>query len=190
MKMLKQFFLTVLFHLIYFNAFAQVKQINLYLPDEDVEKQVDNLLYQVVREPIKNEADIVFHLPLADFRVTSKFGQRTHPVTGKHDFHQGVDLVSNDKIVRNMMKGKVISVGFHKNLGNYVKVDHGYIQTVYGHLAVITVEVKQVLAAGYPIGIIGRTGRVTGEHLHFGVLFNDVNIDPLHFIQQLNKQEY
>jgi len=121
-------------------------------------------------------------MPLAEYRITSGFGWRKHPVTGKRDFHNGIDLAFQSGIVRNIMQGTVESTGYHRNLGNYVRVDHGFVQSIYGHLSQIMVSNGQPVAAGYPLGITGNTGRTTGEHLHFSIRRNGTYIDPWKFL--------
>lgn len=182
--------MAMLFLLDSYSIAAQVKQINLYPQPESVQKSMTNPLVHDFKAPIIAEPELVIHMPLLEPRVTSGFGWRRHPVTGKTDFHRGVDLAAKDKIVRNIMKGRVIHVGYHKNLGNYVRIDHGIVQSVYGHLSTITVQVDQVIEGKYPVGITGSTGRVTGEHLHFAIIFKGIYINPLHFLQRINNQEY
>ncbi|MBE8714849.1 M23 family metallopeptidase [Sphingobacterium hungaricum] len=168
-----------------FSIHAQVKQISLYPATRWIKTPEINLPLPVLTEPAAKETEIVIHMPLSDYSITSGFGWRRHPVTGKADFHKGVDLTAKDKIVRNMMDGKVIWAGYHKNLGNYVRIDHGTIQSVYGHLSVIIVNVNQAINSGHPIGITGSTGRATGEHLHFAVMSNGVYINPWKYLQGL-----
>src|SRR5690606_20440829 len=111
----------------------------------------------ILEESNSLETELVVQMPLLDARVTSAFGWRRHPVTGKSDFHQGVDFAAKDKIVRNIMEGNVIERGYHQNLGNYVRIDHGNFRSVYGHLSAITVKVHQQISSGYPIGITGSS---------------------------------
>ncbi|MEN5057125.1 M23 family metallopeptidase [Sphingobacterium kitahiroshimense] len=127
-------------------------------------------------------------MPLAEYRVTSGFGWRRHPVTGKQDFHNGIDLAFRAGIVRNIMQGTVESTGYHRNLGNYVRIDHGFVKSIYGHLSRITVSKGQPVSAGYPLGITGNTGRTTGEHLHFSIRRNGMYIDPWKFLHSVLKR--
>lgn len=169
-----------------FSIHAQVKQISLYPTVERIKTPEISLPLPVLtEEPAIAEVEIAIYMPLSDYSITSSFGQRKHPVTGKTDFHNGVDLAAKDKIVRNIMNGKVIGAGYHRNLGNYVRIDHGTIQSVYGHLSAITVKIDQVITAGHPIGITGRTGRATGEHLHFAIISNGVYINPWKYLHAL-----
>ncbi|MGM1428877.1 M23 family metallopeptidase [Sphingobacterium lactis] len=83
------------------------------------------------------------------------------------------------------MDGTVAETGYHRNLGNFVRIDHGDVLSVYGHLSRITVEAGQQLTAGYPIGMTGSTGRATGEHLHFSIRRNGTYINPWKFLHGL-----
>lgn len=133
------------------------------------------------------------HMPLAKYRITSRFGWRKHPITGKASFHKGIDLAARAQAVRSIMNGTVTATGYHRHLGNYVRIDHGAVQSTYGHLSRITVKRGRPVTAGYPIGITGRTGRATGEHLHLGIQRNGTYINPWKFLQKLiehSKNEY
>jgi murein DD-endopeptidase MepM/ murein hydrolase activator NlpD len=124
-------------------------------------------------------------MPLASYRITSGFGRRRHPITGRSDFHSGIDLAAYAQVVRNIMDGTVQATGYDRNLGNYVRIEHGEIQSVYGHLSRISVEPGQAVAAGYPIGVTGSTGRATGEHLHFAIRRNGIYINPWELLQRM-----
>ncbi len=128
--------------------------------------------------------------PLSEYRISSGFGWRKHPVTGKKDFHNGIDLAARAQVVRSVMDGKVESTGYHKNLGNYVRIDHGFAKSIYGHLSRITVSAGQHVSAGYPIVITGTSGRTTGEHLHFSIRRNNTYIDPSKFLRVLTQNEH
>jgi len=186
MLMQQKFLMFTFLFLVYSSLLrAQVKQIKIY-PALDLKfKQLAVEPIAILEESNSLEPELVVQMPLMDARVTSAFGWRRHPVTGKSDFHQGVDFAANDKIVRNIMEGNVIERGYHKNLGNYVRIDHGNFRSVYGHLSAITVKVHQQISSGYPIGITGSSGRVTGEHLHFGIMYDGIYINPMEFLQKL-----
>ncbi len=124
-------------------------------------------------------------MPLGEYKITSRFGWRKHPITGKASFHKGIDLAARAQVVRSILDGTVTATGYHRHLGNYVRIDHGAVQSTYGHLSRITVKRGQPVTAGYPLGITGRTGRATGEHLHLGIQRNGTYINPWKFLQKL-----
>lgn len=117
-------------------------------------------------------------LPIDSMQVTSGYGMRKHPIDGKMKEHKGIDLRANNDYVYSVMPGKVTKAGKDKKLGNYIEIEHGDFKTIYGHLQTILVNAKQAVEAGQPIAISGNTGNSTGEHLHFGMKFQDTYIDP------------
>ncbi|MBB1644519.1 M23 family metallopeptidase [Sphingobacterium sp. UME9] len=138
--------------------------------------------------PVGAKAQLSISLPLSHLKVTSPFGWRTHPVTGKYDFHNGVDFAARSDPVFNVLDGWVKEIGKHKLLGKYIRIAHGEVETIYGHLSHILVSPRDTIIAGQPIAITGSTGRVTGEHLHFSVKFNGKFLDPLKFLHRLREQ--
>lgn len=104
------------------------------------------------------------------------------------DFHNGIDLAAQGQVVRSIMDGTVTETGYHRHLGNFVRIDHSGVMSIYGHLSHITVETGQPLTAGYPIGMTGSTGRATGEHLHFSIRAGGTYINPWKFLHGLIQQ--
>jgi len=117
-------------------------------------------------------------LPVDELTVTSPYGYRNDPITGRRKFHRGIDLDADFNYVYSIMPGKVVKSGKNRDLGEFVQVQHGEFVTTYGHLFQRLVSVKDAVEAGQPVGISGSTGRSTGEHLHFGMTFNGKYIDP------------
>ena len=118
----------------------------------------------------------------SDFKyISSPFGWRTNPVSGKRDFHRGRDIVCHNPNapVYATGNGIVEAVGKRKRSGLYVLIRHGYgYQTRYAHLGEVLVEEGERLSAGDQIGNIGKSGRVTGAHLHYEVLRDGACVDP------------
>jgi murein DD-endopeptidase MepM/ murein hydrolase activator NlpD len=112
--------------------------------------------------------------------VSSRFGMRSDPFTGRQEFHNGLDIAApSGTPVRAAREGTVSETGFSETLGNYVVVSHpGGWETVYGHLSVIRGMVKGEVQAGQEIGLVGTTGRATGPHLHFEVRRKGSATDP------------
>jgi murein DD-endopeptidase MepM/ murein hydrolase activator NlpD len=121
-------------------------------------------------------------LPLRHLQVTSPYGYRVHPVTGKYSFHAGIDLRAKDDTVYAVLPGTVINAGFDPLLGFFIRLEHGEFQTTYGHLSQVFVLAGDSVNSAFALGITGSTGRVTGEHLHFAVQYHQHYIDPLHFL--------
>jgi murein DD-endopeptidase MepM/ murein hydrolase activator NlpD len=101
--------------------------------------------------------------------ITSKFGWRTHPLTGNRRFHSGVDIgAAMGAPVVATGSGTVVSAGWKGGYGKAVIVEHnGVEQTLYGHLSEISVQAGQTIAQGTVLGMVGSTGNSTGPHLHF-----------------------
>mgnify|MGYP003043316243 CR=1 FL=1 len=85
------------------------------------------------------------------------------------------------------MPGKVIKSGRSRSYGEFVQIKHGEFITTYAHLFQRLVDKKDAVEAGQPIGISGSTGRSTGEHLHFEVIFQGKNVDPTPILNYINK---
>jgi len=126
--------------------------------------------------------------PLAKLNVTSPFGYRIHPISGKVSQHSGVDFSARADPVFNVLDGRVTEAGKHKLLGKYIRIVHGEIESIYGHLSYILVSPRDTVLAGQTIAITGSTGRVTGEHLHFSVKFKGKFLDPLKFLRRIKEQ--
>lgn len=113
-------------------------------------------------------------LPTA--RLTSKFGWRTHPVTGVRTFHHGIDLASEvpgttGVPVYATQAGTVVRRQFNSSMGNYIMIKHSEdaYTSHYLHLASYMVALNDVVVAGQQIAIMGTTGGSTGIHLDFGI---------------------
>lgn len=169
---------------------GKIKRVALYIPAL-VPPEPESAVVISMPEPLetaRRPTSPTVHLPLENYRITSRFGWRRHPVTGKRDFHNGIDLAARAQVVRTIMDGLVIETGHHRYLGNYVRIDHGDVQSVYGHLSHIAVHKGQDISAGQPIGVTGSSGRATGEHLHFGIRRDGTYIDPWKFLHGLIQQ--
>tara|TARA_B110001450_G_scaffold147722_1_gene138118 strand:+ start:2569 stop:3303 length:735 start_codon:yes stop_codon:yes gene_type:complete len=120
-----------------------------------------------------------------NFRISSKFGNRTHPVYKTNKFHAGIDLAAAvNTPVYSIKSGVIIQSGFVRGYGNYVIVEHndGY-KSAYAHLNSIKVKKSQKISNGEVIGTVGKTGTATGYHLHFELIKSDKKIDPLFIFQ-------
>lgn len=118
-------------------------------------------------------------------KITSKFGMRTHPITGVYKLHTGTDIgapTGADFVASN--KGIVIAAEYNTAYGNYVMIDHGGgIQTLYAHGSQIVVSVGQEVSAGEVVLKVGSTGYATGPHAHFEVRINGTPVEPLTYLQ-------
>jgi murein DD-endopeptidase MepM/ murein hydrolase activator NlpD len=130
------------------------------------------------------------HVPLttpvhgSQFELTSGFGPRVDPFTGRVAFHPGMDFAGPwGSTVGATAPGVVVWAGFRGGYGNMVEIDHGYgFHTRYGHLAAVLVRPGTRVEKGTPIGRLGSTGRSTGPHVHYEVWLADSVRDPSRFI--------
>nr|WP_320191721.1 M23 family metallopeptidase [uncultured Desulfobacter sp.] len=116
--------------------------------------------------------------------ITSPFGYRRSPFTGRRTFHSGLDISNRmgTKIV-STAAGKVVFAGRKSGYGNVVIIDHGYGKaTKYAHLRDILVKKRQHVKRGEAIATLGNTGRTTGPHLHYEVLVNGTPVNPAKYI--------
>ena len=113
--------------------------------------------------------------------VSSGYGGRIHPTTGKDKFHGGLDIPgSYGSAIVAANSGKVIWAGNRgDSYGNYVIIDHGGgVSTLYGHSSKVLVSTGQRVSRGQRIANVGSTGRSTGPHCHFEVRINGSRVNP------------
>jgi murein DD-endopeptidase MepM/ murein hydrolase activator NlpD len=116
--------------------------------------------------------------------LTSGFGYRTSPFTGRPQFHAGLDVASNPgtEIIA-PARGRVMFVGRKGPLGKAVVIDHGYgVRTTYGHTADAFVQPGDTVERGQRIATIGMSGRTTGPHLHYAVEVSGEPRNPIDYI--------
>lgn len=123
--------------------------------------------------------------PVWTYWLSSPFGKRSDPFNAKSAAHKGVDLASNKgNKIKTMAVGKVTKAGTVNGYGKVVEIDHGNgFKTKYAHMNAIYVRAGQQVDVGTAVGEVGSTGRSTGPHLHYEVLYNGVHLDPMVFIK-------
>jgi len=125
--------------------------------------------------------------------VTSNYGNRVHPVKQVNHFHPGLDLRADMKTpVIATSDGIVKRAGFDANgIGKVVEIRHNYgFSTIYGHLDSIDVIEGDVIKQGDQLGLSGKTGMITGPHLHYEVRYMDKHLNPKPFLNwDLNQYE-
>jgi len=121
-----------------------------------------------------------FHFPLQNFQVSSLYGPRINPVTGKSGIHQGVDLAAPEGTeVYATKNGTVIDQGEDPILGKYIIISHeNNWVSIYGHLSEIKTALRQEVQSASLIARVGSTGQSTGPHLHFELRQNGQTRDP------------
>jgi murein DD-endopeptidase MepM/ murein hydrolase activator NlpD len=116
--------------------------------------------------------------------TSSGFGYRVHPIEGQVLFHYGTDYdVEEGTEVLAFADGVVTALGEESGYGKYICVEHddGW-ETLYAHCSEISVSSGQAVSGGEVLGKSGSTGRVTGPHLHFELMHNDLYTNPEFFL--------
>lgn len=121
--------------------------------------------------------------PVKSGRITSKFGNRNHPVLKSVKFHRGVDIaVSLGTPVYAGIRGIVTFAGKRGNYGNLVEIEGSDgIKVRYAHLSKIDVVAGQRVSDGEKVAETGNTGMSTGPHLHYEIIVDDSPVNPLNF---------
>jgi len=113
-------------------------------------------------------------------KITSRYGTRINPISGKNEFHNGVDVqAASGTPVKSPAAGTVLKVYYNSLGGNQVIVQHTGLITGYAHLSKYFVTPGEKIQSGHIIGHVGTTGQSTGAHLHFTTAKNGDLIDPL-----------
>jgi murein DD-endopeptidase MepM/ murein hydrolase activator NlpD len=123
--------------------------------------------------------------PMADFRLTSGFGVRRDPFTGRSAVHEGLDFggASQARALATA-PGRVVEAGPNGAYGIMVEVEHGLgIRTRYAHLSRALVRAGDRVTFHEPVGIMGSTGRSTAEHVHYEIRIDGRPLDPAHFLE-------
>ncbi len=124
--------------------------------------------------------------PVERVRVTSNFGNRADPFTGKPARHRGIDFAG--KIGTELMAvapGRVVSAGERVGYGTTVEIDHGLgFTTLYAHLSQILVSRGDWVRPGTVVGLGGSSGRSTGPHLHYEIRYKGAPFDPTKFVKE------
>ena len=125
-----------------------------------------------------------WRVPCSYTSITSPFGNRVSPTSGASTYHQGVDLDTGtgDRVYASRA-GVVTVAGWGNAAGNYVQINHqdGF-SSIYMHLSSFCVSAGQIVSAGELIGLTGATGITTGDHLHFGISYNGVYVNPCNYV--------
>ncbi len=127
--------------------------------------------------------------PVENGWISSYFGERADPFTGFSAIHKGVDFAGAEgSRVAAVAAGLVTAAGDSgaAGYGQMVEINHGNgLSTRYGHNEKVLVKVGDMVRKGQEIALMGSTGRSTGPHLHFEVLRNGVQVDPLRFVGEV-----
>ena len=126
--------------------------------------------------------------PITKGWLSSYYGMRTHPISGRREMHKGIDFAGpmGGQVIA-VAKGVITYAGKRYSYGNLIEIAHGNgYSTRYGHNSRLMVSVGDTVEKGFQIAEIGSSGRSTGPHVHFEVLKNGRVVNPIPFIRASN----
>jgi murein DD-endopeptidase MepM/ murein hydrolase activator NlpD len=117
--------------------------------------------------------------------ISSDFGDRNSPLTGKQGFHTGIDIANDmGSPIRATADGEVSFAGWEGGYGKLVVINHGNgYATYYGHLSEIKAAIGKQIKRGDVVGLMGATGNTTGPHLHYEVRVFGAAVNPAKFLE-------
>lgn len=170
----------VVYDITLFNGY----QSSLQVKNEKTLKEPINALVRIGTKTTVSRGGRVNYGVVSGKRISSLYGYRIHPITGKRLFHDGLDIAANHgNAVYAYTDGRVVQAGWNGGYGISILIDHGNgLKTRYAHLSRLNVRVGQKVQTGQKIGAVGSTGNSTGPHLHFEVIKNGKTQNPLNYI--------
>ncbi|AUC89260.1 peptidase M23 [Alteromonas sp. MB-3u-76] len=152
----------------------------------DLKSQQLAMLENLVRGHHIQEQSRLSGRPIASGWLSSYYGMRADPFTGEPAMHKGLDFAGKAGIdVVSTAAGIVTWAGDRYGYGQLVEIDHGDgFVTRYGHNDTLSVSIGDVVTKGQPIAKMGNTGRSTGAHVHYEVIRNGKQVDPLPFVRK------
>ena len=161
-----------------------------YINDKEVGREIlkEEIIQPAVAKIVERGTKIppTYIKPISGGRQTSGFGRRSAPTKGASTYHKGVDWATpTGTPVYASSGGTVSRAGWGSGYGYVVYIDHeDGRQTRYGHLSKILVTTGQKVKQGEKIALSGNTGVSTGPHLHFEILINGTQVDPLKYLDK------
>jgi murein DD-endopeptidase MepM/ murein hydrolase activator NlpD len=151
----------------------------LAAPASRLEEQLDR--WSRLREVVRR---LPLGLPLDQFRISSGYGKRRDPMSGRKARHPGIDFAApGGTPIYATSPGVVVSAGRNGRYGYMVEIDHGYgIRTRYAHMRKILVKEGEEVGYRRKIGLVGSSGRSTGPHLHYEVRLQAQTRNPMKYI--------
>ncbi len=149
------------------------------------EQQLDLLRVMIVDRDLRRE-NTISGRPIAKGWMSSRYGKRTDPFSGRKAWHLGVDFAGKEgSDVIAVASGIVTRSEPYKGYGQLIEIDHGegYV-TRYGHNKTNLIQVGDLVKKGQTIAKMGSTGRSTGPHVHFEVYKNGRRVDPASYIRR------
>ncbi len=166
---------------------GELDQFSRHLSDREQQLQI---LESLLSNRKLDEQSWLSGSPLKKGFISSRYGQRTDPFTGKPSFHHGVDFAGKaGSDVLAVAGGVVTWTGERSGYGRMVEISHGDgLVSRYGHNQKNLVEPGDVVRKGETIALVGSTGRSTGAHVHFEVYKNGRSVDPSSYIHRTRRR--
>jgi len=155
---------------------------------QDREQQLSVLETLLVNRKMQSDVFIAGR-PVRKGWLSSRFGTRNDPITGKRAWHNGVDFAGREGAeVITVAAGVVVYAGNRSGYGKMIEINHGSgFSTRYGHHKDLKVKVGDIVKKGQVIGLMGSSGRSTGPHVHFEVFKNGRVVDPSAYIHRASR---
>lgn len=163
------------------NVLLRLEELSSLIEQKEAQLQALESLMSGQRSLPKN---YLAHMPVRSGYMSSNYGYRTDPFTGRAAFHGGIDFAGpTGTHVFSVAPGIVTFAGPKSGYGNLVEVSHGDgMSTRYAHASRVAVKVGDLVAKDQLVAYMGSTGRSTGSHLHYEVLRNGKQVDPASYI--------
>lgn len=151
--------------------------------DAEIKRLEKEYAAQIANVP--SESGYLWPLPASINTLSSLFGGRKHPITGKAHKHTGIDIpAAKNTHIYAAKSGVVTTSAKHSSYGNYVVVSHSDgTSTLYAHMNKRGVSVGQTVKQGQVVGYVGTTGSSTGNHLHFEIRVKGDRVDPVNYFK-------
>ncbi|MFF2091704.1 M23 family metallopeptidase [Paenibacillus sp. NPDC058174] len=167
-------------------ALAEGSSLDLHAVSDMVDEMEQTMAHSLRQYRLRQaELDAIpSGWPTSSHQMTSGFGYRKDPFTGKATFHAGIDIAGQiGDPVFSAASGIVEESGYSSSEGNHIVIDHGNgLRSVYMHLKQIEAREGDTIVRGEKIGLLGSTGRSSGPHLHFQVMQRDEAVNPLNYL--------
>lgn len=178
----------------YFNPLSNIKdgQGGTYIPmdgvnvSDELRDKMSSTFRQIdILDQYKTAmSQVPLGAPVYRYRLSSSYGNRNDPFNNELARHKGLDMsAAHGSRVSAPAAGTVVTAGYQNGYGNLVEIKHSNgFMTKYAHLHKIYVKKGDKVTYNQAIGEVGRTGRATGSHLHYEVLYKGYNVNPLTFV--------
>ena len=173
------------------NKEAAIKEYEAYIAEQKavVEAMEAAILAEKKRLAEENKSAITydggqFAWPAPKYvRISDEYGNRTHPILGTQQFHNGLDMAApGGSPILAAYDGEVVAADYSATMGNYIMINHGDgLITIYMHASTLEVSKGQMVVRGEEIAKVGTTGRSTGNHLHFSVRRDGGYVNPWNY---------